>query len=84
VTPGYRGHLGSRERDVAQLKQDIAAYRRRLPDVRFVVEHQFDDGEYLASRLSATAGGKTITGLNMSRWPDGLLAEEWAVWETFD
>lgn len=28
-------------------------------------------------------GGRTICGLNISRWEDGLLAEEWAVWETF-
>ena len=89
VSPTYRGHLGSSERDVTQLKQDIAAYRKRVPGVRFRVEHQLGEGAYLASRLSAEADGPTtgtlmsISGMNISRWEDGLLAEEWAVWETF-
>jgi hypothetical protein len=82
VAPAYRGHIGSRARDAAQLKQDIAAYRRRAPDVRFIAEHQFGQDDYLATRLTAAAGGRTITGLNLSRWERGLLAEEWAVWET--
>ena len=83
VTDAYRGHLGSRDRDAAQLKDDIGAYRRRLPDVRFTAEHQFADGDFLATRLTASARGQTITGLNISRWENERLAEEWAVWETF-
>ena len=87
VSPTYCGHLGSGERGPAQLKQDIAAYRKRVPDVRFRVEHQFGEGDYLASRLIAeapTSGSVTsICGINISRWENGLLAEEWAVWETF-
>lgn len=83
LAEGYRGHLGSGDRDGAQLKKDIAAYRRRVPDVRFTAEHQFAEGDFLATRLTAIAGGRTITGLNISRWENGLLAEEWAVWESF-
>ena len=87
VSPTYRGHLGSSERGLAQLRQDIAAYRERVPDVRFRVEHQFGKGDYLASRLIAealTTGSVTsICGINISRWENGLLTEEWAVWETF-
>lgn len=81
--PGYRGHLGSRSRDAASVKRDIAAYREQTPGVRFHPEHQFADGDYLATRLTATAGGQTICGMNISRWEDGRLAEEWAIWETF-
>jgi hypothetical protein len=83
ITASYRGHLGSRERDADQLKDDIAAYRRRVPGVRFTAEHQFGEGDYLATRLTASAGSRTIAGLNVSRWEDDLLAEEWAIWETF-
>ena len=82
LVPSYRGHLGSRGRDATDLRHDIAAYRERTPDVRFRPEHQFGEGDYLATRWTATAGGRTICGLNISRWEDGLLAEEWAVWET--
>jgi hypothetical protein len=89
VTPTYRGHLGSRDRDLAQLKRDIAAYRDRVPGVLFRVEHQFGQSDHLASRLTAHAlraeAGEpaVVCGLNISRWEEGLLAEEWAVWENF-
>ena len=88
VSSNYRGHLGSSERGLAELRQDIAAYRERVPDVRFRVEHQFGEGDYLASRLIAeartTVSASSICGINISRWKNGLLTEEWAVWETFD
>jgi hypothetical protein len=87
LSPSYRGHLGSRLRNIAELKRDIADYRDRLPGVRFRVEHQFSDGIYLAARLTAHAGGASTTaficGMNISRWEGGRLSEEWAVWETF-
>ena len=83
LAPSYRGHLGSRNRDAAGVRLDIAAYREQTPDVRFRPEHQFAEGDYLATRLTATAGGRTVCGMNISRWEDGLLAEEWAIWETF-
>ena len=86
LSPTYRGHLGSRLRNVAELKRDIADYRDRRPGVRFRVEHQFSDGSYLAARLTAHAADATtpiVCGMNISRWEGGLLAEEWAVWETF-
>ena len=57
-----------------------------MPDVCFCVEHQFGQGAYLASRLSARAASRgqvTLLGLNLSRWEDDRLAEEWAMWETF-
>ena len=88
LAPGYRGHLGSQERDAASLADAIVAYRERLPDVRFAIEHQFGDDEHVASRVRATATDPetgepaSLAGINISRWEDGLLAEEWAVWET--
>ena len=83
LAASYQGHLGSRSRDAVDLKRDIVAYRARVPDVRFHPEHQFGEGDYLATRLTATAAGRTIAGLNISRWEGGLLAEEWAIWEPF-
>jgi SnoaL-like polyketide cyclase len=89
VSPTYRGHLGSRDRDLERLKQDIVDYRERVPGVQFRVEHQFGEGPNLATRLTARAPHAAsedvaaVCGLNISRWQDGLLAEEWAVWETF-
>jgi len=87
VTSDYLGDMGSRDRRLDELKQDIVAYRDRAPGVRFEVMHRFSDREYVATRVMAYAAdsdtGATLSacGLNISRWVDGQLAEEWAVWE---
>ncbi len=88
VTPGYVGHLGSRDRDLGELKGDVVAYRARARAVEFTVMHRFSEGDYVATRLvvraadPATGVALRAAGLNTSRWEDGLLAEEWAVWES--
>lgn len=88
VTSDYLGHMGSRDRRLDELKQDIVAYRDRATGVRFEVMHRFSDGEYVATRVTAhatdsdTGAPLSACGLNISRWVDGLLAEEWAVWES--
>jgi hypothetical protein len=87
MTVDYRGHMGSRDRDLGQLKGDIVAYRARGEDVRFEVVHRFGDGEHVASRIvargvdPATGAPLSACGLNVARWHEGRLAEEWAVWE---
>ncbi len=86
TTDGYVGYTGSRSRDLAGLKADIAAYLAASPSARFTVEHRFGQGDFIATRLSAraaVAGAADLVaaGLNISRWEDDLLAEEWAVWE---
>jgi hypothetical protein len=69
-----------------ELKEDIIAYRDRATGVQFEVMHRFSDGDYVATRVVAHATDSAIRaplsacGLNISRWEDGLLAEEWAVW----
>jgi len=87
VTETFVGHMGSRDRGLAQLKEDIRSYGERAGDARFEVMHRFAEGDHVATRLVAhltdpTSGlAVTLCGLNVSRWEDGLLAEEWAVWE---
>ena len=87
VTSDYLGHMGSRDRRLDELKGDIVAYRDRATGIRFEVMHRFSDGEYVATRVMAhatdsdTGAPLSACGLNISRWVDGLLAEEWAVWE---
>lgn len=89
VTPDYVGFIGSRRRDLARLKTDIEAYRTAAPGVAFSIEQQFRNGDDLATRLTAHRvdaahpNGETIRGPNISRWQNGLLAEEWAIWESF-
>ena len=87
VTTTFVGHMGSNERGLSQLKDDIRAYRQRAGDVRFEIVHRFAEGDHVASRVvaylidPATGSEVTLSGLNISRWEDSLLAEEWAVWE---
>jgi hypothetical protein len=87
VTPGFVGHIGSRDRDLSRLKEDIAAYRATAASTRFTIDHQFGDDDYLATRTSVHLTGQagnevTLQGINISRWEGALLAEEWAVWES--
>lgn len=83
----FVGHIGDRTRDLAQLKRDIAAYRASADNVRFQIEQQFSSGDFVATRVSASAmrssdGARLVaTGINISRSDGGRLAEEWAVWE---
>jgi predicted ester cyclase len=87
VTSSFVGHIGSRDRGLAELKDDVRVYRQNAGDVRFEVMHRFAEGDHVSTRLvahstdPATGAAVTFCGLNVSRWEDGLLAEEWAVWE---
>jgi SnoaL-like domain len=87
VAPNFVGHMGDRTRDIVQLKRDMSAYRASADGVRFHVEQQFGEGDFLATRVVATAvrrsdGAPLVArGINVSRWAGSRLAEEWAVWE---
>lgn len=87
MTLGYVGHMGSRSRNLAQLKHDIEAYRASASGVRFHIQHRFSEGPFVATRVTATAVRPSdgvelaAAGLNISRWEGDRLAEEWAVWE---
>ena len=88
LAPAYRGRVGSRDRELRELKKDILAYRTAEPKARFRIEHQFSDGDTVATRLIAHrslegAVPETIHGMNISRWENGRLVEEWAAWESF-
>lgn len=82
-----RSHRISRARLSGPQGGHRGAYRNGAPSVRFTVEHQFGEGDFVATRLRAEIihRGNTITvrGINISRWEGDRLAEEWAVWETF-
>ncbi len=85
LAPGYAGHIRgnvSEERDADALVDSIADFRRSLPGVRFTATEQVVAGDRVATRLSAARGDEELAvGMNFSRWQDGRLAEEWALWE---
>jgi hypothetical protein len=47
MAPSFVGHMGERTRDLAQLKRDMTAYRASADGIRFHIEQQFGDGDFL-------------------------------------
>ena len=86
VTADYRGHmlhLGA-DRDRAAYPDRIDSHRAQFPAARFEVVDQSETGDRLFSRIEAnrTSDGVELVshGMNVSRFVDGLIAEEWAIW----
>ena len=76
------------------LKENLGIYRTGFPGFRITVEHQFGQGDHLATRwsvvgkhdgplgdLPATGEGIDISAMTISRFEGDLIAEEW---ELFD
>lgn len=87
LAPNYVGHAANARRDLEGLRDRITEFHKLYPDVRFVIEDQIAEGDRVATRMTATATssatGKpvTLSGLNVSRFHEGRIAEEWPVWE---
>ncbi len=73
------------------LKQIASLYRSAIPDLRFNVEQELADGDYVVQRITASgtqkgdlpgipATGKraTISGVIITRIKDGKVAEGWS------
>jgi predicted SnoaL-like aldol condensation-catalyzing enzyme len=86
--PDYIGHVATGDRDVAGLKRRIAAFRERYPDASFTIEDQWGLGDKVVTRMTLRATDSTtgalITqmGINITRFRDGKMVEEWNTWET--
>jgi steroid delta-isomerase-like uncharacterized protein len=83
-------------RGVDGLKELVAMYRSGVPDLRVTVEHQFTEGDYVATRFTArgthdgeimglppTGRQVSIAGITISRCRDGKIMEEWEVSDVF-
>lgn len=87
VTEDYRGHTSSGDRDLNGLRKKIEDFRSKYSDIHFEVMDQVASGDRVASRLeasltnSATKRPIRMMGMNISRFRDGKIAEEWVVWE---
>jgi steroid delta-isomerase-like uncharacterized protein len=68
----------------------VETFRSALPDLAVTVDHQFANGDYVATRftvrgthdgelLGAPPTGRSVamTGITVSRCEDGRIAEEW-------
>ena len=77
------------------IKQWVDVIHGAFPDIKYVVEAQYGEGEKVATRYSATGthtgefrgmppSGKPIslTGHMIMRLADGRVAEGWGYWDT--
>jgi hypothetical protein len=85
--PDYVGHTRTGDRDFEGLVRRIREFASRFQHVNFNVEDQFATGNKVVTRMTATAiSSETgqpvlLLGMNISRFENGLLAEEWPLWE---
>ena len=94
LTPDYVVHPEeARGRD--GLEAMVQGYRDALSDLRVHIEHQFTEGDFVATRYTITgrhdgdlmgtpATGKDVafSGLTISRCENGRIAEEWELVDT--
>lgn len=83
-------------RGIEGMRALIEMYRSGIPDLRITIEHQFSEGDYVATRwtargthegeiMGAPASGRgvTLTGITISRCSDGMIVEKWEVSDVF-
>ena len=66
------------------LAEMVQGYRSQIPDLDVTVEHQFTEGDYVATRVTirghhVTGHDVEFTGLTISRCRDGKIEEEWEI-----
>ena len=77
-------HVNALEfRGQAGIAKSVATYRAMFPDLRIDVVDQVADGDRVVSRwvLNGTHRGRRVTlpGITISRFQDGMIAEDWTV-----
>lgn len=88
LTANYVGHAASGTRDLDGLRDRINQFHKLYLNPHFVIHDQVAEDDRVATRMTATATssatGKPVklVGLNVSRFHENRIAEEWPVWET--
>lgn len=96
VSPDYVLHdpsMAEEVRGVDGAKAMVEAYRSAF-GLRVTIDHQFMDGDYVATRYTAhgthdsefmgvppTGRDVTVAGICISRCRDGKVVEEWDAWD---
>ena len=87
VTGDYVGHTSTGDRNIDGLRKRIVEFHALYPDIKFTVEDQLAEGDYITTRMTALGTSKAtgrpvrLIGLNISRFVGNRIAEEWPVWE---
>ena len=62
----------------------VKGYRASIPNMSITIDHQFTEGDYVATRYTLRGRHVTdhdveVTGLAISRFRDGKIEEEWEI-----
>jgi steroid delta-isomerase-like uncharacterized protein len=90
LAPDFVIHIPDDYEGVDGLLGMVQVFRSAIPDMTVTVDHQFADGDYVASRFTVrgTHEGElfgapptnrqvVVHGITLSRCADGRIAEEW-------
>ena len=66
------------------LAEMVQGHRASIPDLNVTIDHQFTEGDYVATRCTfrgrhVTGHDVEFTGLTISRCRDGKIEEEWEI-----
>ncbi len=83
VTEGYVLHPEG-IRGAEGLAEMVEGYRTQIPDLSLTIDHQFTEGDYVATRFTIRGRHVTdheveVTGLTVSHCRDGKIEEEWEI-----
>jgi steroid delta-isomerase-like uncharacterized protein len=93
----YVGHDPAKPepiRGIEGAKEEAAGYRAAFPDLTLTIEQQVADGEYVATRWTAsgthegdlegiapTGRSTTTSGISVTRIVDGKIVEDYTEWD---
>lgn len=82
-------------RGLESLRQRANPYRKAFPDLQIIIEEILAEGDKVVTRWSSSGThqgdiygiaptGKSVTtsGINISRFANGKIVEEWTSWDT--
>lgn len=86
-SPEFRDHVNDLElQGLEGVRKSVEAYKRILADMSITVLDQVVEGDRVASRfiIEGTHRGRRVrfNGITISRFEDGLIAEDWSVTDT--
>ncbi|MGH3519741.1 MAG: ester cyclase [Haloechinothrix sp.] len=94
LAPGYVRHTKTGDEHFDALRQTIDNSRTAFPDLDIEILETVEQGDMVATRwrsrgthtgsfmgVPPTDRVVTVTGASFLRFADGLLAEEWVVWD---
>jgi steroid delta-isomerase-like uncharacterized protein len=90
LSPDFVIHVPDDYHGVDGLLEMVGLFRSAFPDMAVTVDHQFADGDYVATRFTcrgthdgellgfpATGRAVEVAGITLSRCENGRIAEEW-------